>query len=77
MRGGLDAEGLSYSFNEMQQLRRLQAGSTGTHVQFHPLSEYEAHPGTPLWEYLRGTHWRLGYPIEPRRDLGKWHTSLL
>jgi hypothetical protein len=77
MRGGLEAEGLPCSRNETQQLRRLKAGSTGTHVQFHPLSEYEAHPGTPRWGYLRGTPWRLGYPIEPCRDLGKWHTSLL
>jgi hypothetical protein len=46
-------------------------------VQFHPLSEYEAHPDTPFWEYLRGAHWRLGYAIEPRRDLCKWHASLL
>jgi radical SAM superfamily enzyme YgiQ (UPF0313 family) len=77
MRGGLEAKGLPCSRDETQQLRRLKASSTGTHVQFHPLSEYEAHPGTPFWEYLRGTHWRLGYAIEPRRDLGEWHTSLL
>ena len=56
MSGGLEAKDLPYSLNETQQLRRPEAGSTGTHVQFHPLSEYEAHPGTPLWEYLRGTH---------------------
>jgi hypothetical protein len=70
MRGGLEAKGLPCSLNEMPQLRWLEAGSTGTHVQFHPLSEYEAHPGTPRWEYLRGTHRRLGHCIEPRRDLG-------
>jgi hypothetical protein len=77
MRGGLQAQDLPCSLNEMPQLRRLYAGSTGTHVQFHPLSEYEAYPGTPRWEYLRDTHWRLGYAIEPCRDLGKRHASLL
>jgi hypothetical protein len=56
MSGGLEAEGLPCRLNEMQQLRWLEAGNTGTHVQFHPVSEYEAHPGTPFWEYLRGTH---------------------
>jgi hypothetical protein len=56
MSGGLEAEGLPCRLNEMQQLRWLEASNTGTHVQFHPVSEYEAHPGTPFWEYLRGTH---------------------
>ena len=77
MRGGLEAKGQSCSLNETRQLRRLEAGSTGAHVQFYPLSEHEAYPGAPPWGYLRGVHWRLEYPIEPRRDLGKWHASLL
>ena len=77
MRGGLKSKGLPCSLNETRQLRRLAAGSTGAHVQFYPLSEHEAYPGASLWRYLRGAHWRLGYPIEPRRDLGKWHASLL
>ena len=77
MRGGLEAKGLPCSLNEMQQLRRLEAGSTGTHVQFHPVSNHEAPPGTALEGYLRDVHWRLGDPIEPRRDLDKWHASLL
>ena len=77
MRGGLEAKGQSCSLNETRQLRRLEAGSTGAHVQFYPLSEYEAYPGAALWGYLRGAHWRLEYPIKPRRDLGKWHASLL
>jgi hypothetical protein len=77
MRGGLEAKGQSCSLNETRQLRRLEAGGTGAHVQFYPLSEHEAYPGAALWGYLRGAHWRLEYPIKPRRDLGKWHASLL
>ena len=71
MRGGLEAKGQSCSLNETRQLRRLEAGGTGAHVQFYPLSEHKAYPGASLWRYLRGTHWRLEYPIKPRRDLGK------
>jgi hypothetical protein len=56
MRGGLEAKGLPRSRNETRQLRRLEAGSTGAHVQFDPLSEHEAHPGAALWGYLRGAH---------------------
>ena len=77
MRGSLEAKGLPCRLNETHQVRRLEAGSPGAHVQFYPLSEYEAYPGAAPWGYLRGTHWRLGYPIETRRDLGKWHASLL
>jgi hypothetical protein len=56
MRGGLEAQGLPCSLNETRQLRRLEAGSTGAHVQFYPLSEHEAYPGAALWGYLRGAH---------------------
>jgi hypothetical protein len=77
MRGGLKSKGLPCSLNETRQLRRLAAGSTGAHVQFYPLSEHEAYPGASLWGYLRRAHWRLEYPIEPRHDLGKWHSSFL
>jgi hypothetical protein len=77
MRGGLEAKDLPCSLNEMPQLRRLETGSTSTHVQFYPVSEYEVHPGTPRRGYLRNTHWRPGYLIEPRRDFGQWHASLL
>ena len=77
MRGGLEAKGLPCRRNETRQLRRLEAGSTGAHVQFDPLGEYEAYPGAALRGYLRGAHGRLEYPIEARLDLGKWHTSLL
>jgi hypothetical protein len=42
MRGGLEAKGQLGSLNETRQLRRLEAGSTGAHVQFYPLSEHEA-----------------------------------
>jgi hypothetical protein len=77
MRGGLRSKGQPCRLNETRQLRRLEAGGTGTHVELHPVGEHEAHPGTPLWESLRSTHWRLGYSIELRRDLGKRHSGLL
>ena len=77
MGGGLEAKGLPCRRNETCQLQRLETGSTGAHVQFYPLSEHKAYPGAALWGYLRDAHWRLGYPIEARRDLGKWHASLL
>src|SRR5262249_5135414 len=77
MRGGLEAKGLPCRRNETRQLRRLEVDSTSAHVQFYPLSEHEAHPGAALWRYLGGAHWRLGYPIEVRRDLGKWHSGFL
>ena len=77
MRSGLESQGQPCSLNETRQLRRLEAGCTGTHVEFHPVSEHEAHPGTPLWGSLGGGHWRLRYPIEPRRDLGKRHSGFL
>ena len=77
MRNGLRPKGLPCRLNETRQLRRLEADGTGTHVEFHPVGEYEAHPGTPLWESLRRTHWRLRYAIELRRDLGKWHPDFL
>ena len=77
MRSGLESQSLPCSLNETRQLRRLEAGCTGTHVEFHPVSEHEAHPGTPFGRYLRDAHWRLVYPIEPRRDLAKWHSGLL
>ena len=60
--------------NETRQLRRLEAGGTGTHVEFYPVGEHEAHPGTPLWGYVRGAHWHLEDTIEPHRNLGKWHS---
>jgi len=85
MRDGLRSKGQPCRLNETRQLRRLETGGTGTHVEFHPVGEHEAYPGfslreegrAALWGYLRGAHWRSGYPIEPRRDLSKWHTSLL
>ena len=77
MRGGLQSKGQPCRLNETRQLRRLETGGTGTHVELHPVGEHEAHPGTPLWECLRSTHWRVGYSIELRRDLGKRHSSLL
>ena len=92
MRSSLGSKDLPGRRNETRQLRWLQAGRTGTHVEFHPVSEHEAHPDSPLREdvrarrtqgrvplggYLRDAHWRLGYPIEPRRDLGKWHSGFL
>ena len=77
MRGSLESKGQPCSINETCQLRRLEAGSTGTHVEFHPVGEHEVHPGTPLWESLRSTHWRVGYSIELRRDLDKRHSGLL
>jgi hypothetical protein len=77
MRGGLESKGLPRGLNETRQLRRLEARRTGTHVEFHPVGEHEAHPGAPLWGSLRGAYWRWCYPIEPRRDLGKRHASFL
>jgi hypothetical protein len=92
MRSGLGFKNLPCSRNDTRQLRRLEAGGTGAHVEFHPVSEHETHPGFPLWEdvrarrtqgraplwgYLRDAHWRLGYPIEPSGDLGKRHSGLL
>jgi hypothetical protein len=77
MRGGLRSKGQPCRLNETRQLRRLEAGGTGTHVELHPVGEHEAHPGTPLWESLRSPHWRSGYAIELRRDLGKRHSGLL
>ena len=77
MRGGLKSKGQPCRLHETRQLRRLATGGTGTHVEFHPVGEHETHPGTPLWESLRSTHWRVGYSIELRRDLGKRHSGLL
>jgi hypothetical protein len=54
MRGGLEAKGLPCRRNETRQLRRLEAGSIGAHVQFYPLSKHKAYPGAALWGYLRG-----------------------
>ena len=77
MRGGLKSKGQPCRLHETRQLRRLATGGTGTHVEFHPVGEHETHPGTPLGESLRSTHWRVGYSIELRRDLGKRHSGLL
>jgi len=77
VRGGLEAKGLLYSLDETRQLRRLEARRTGPHVQFHPVCEHKAHPGTPLWGHLRGAYWQLWYPIELRRDLGQRHAGFL
>jgi hypothetical protein len=77
MRGGLRSKGQPCRLNETRQLRRLEAGGTGTHVEFYPVGEHEAHPGTPLWGYVRGAHWHLEGTIEPRRNLGKWHSGFL
>ena len=56
MKSGLESKGLPCYRNETRQLRRLEAGSIGAHVQFYPLSELKAYPGAALWGYLRGTH---------------------
>jgi hypothetical protein len=77
MRNGLESQSLPCSLNETRQLRRLEAGCTGTHVEFHPVSEHEAHPGTPFGRYLRDAHWRLVYLIELRHGLGKRHSGFL
>jgi hypothetical protein len=77
MRGGLQSKGQPCRLSETRQLPRLETGGTGTHVEFHPVGEYEAHPRTALWESLRSTHWCVGYSIELRRDLGKRHSGLL
>ena len=59
MQGGLEAKGVPCGLNETRQLRRLEARRTGAHVQFHPIGEYEAHPGAVLWERHCGARWRL------------------
>ena len=63
--------------DEACQLRRLEAGSIGAHVQFYPLSEHKAYPGAALWGYLRDAHWLLWYPIELHRDLSQRHAGFL
>jgi hypothetical protein len=77
VRGGLEAKGLLCGLDETRQVRRLEARRTGAHVQFHTLSKHKAHPGTPLWECLRDTHWHPWYPIELRHDLGQRHAGFL
>src|SRR5215471_14332473 len=53
VRGALQAQGLPRGLNEPCQLRRLEARRISTHVQLHPVSEHEAHPGSPRREGVR------------------------
>jgi len=48
MGSGLESKGLLDGLDETRQLARLKVGRTGTHVEFYPVNEHEAHPGFSL-----------------------------
>lgn len=73
----VEAKGLPCRFDQTRQLRRQEARYASTHVQLDSVGKHKAHPGAALWEYRRGVHWCLWYPIESRRDLCQGHSGFL
>src|SRR5262249_23089162 len=77
VRGGRQSKDVPGGLNETRQVRRLDARRTGSHVQFHPVGEHEAHPGAAFGRRSRHAQWYLWPPIEPQHNLGQRHAGFL